>query len=105
MDRTFEDAYTRGCERMSVQEAAYRLGCGTDKIYAIIRKGCSWGEFIPPPKGKSNGDWIIRRQAFENWLKGGETPISQTIIIDTPEAFNALCKVAIDRVVTGRASI
>ncbi len=99
MNKTYQEQYERGCEEISIEEAAYRLGRKPDTVKAWIKgKHVPWGQYIPPEKGSANGQWIIRRKAFEAWLNGGQPNILAQLIIDTPEAFEALCRVAVNRV-------
>ena len=91
--------FERGCDVISVEEAAHRLGRRPDTIKEWIAGGhVSWGQYIQTDKSKT-GTWIIRRAAFELWLRGDQPVIQLPFIINTPEGFDELCRVAIDRMV------
>ena len=89
----------RGSETMTVAEAAYMIGCGMDTIKAWHRaKLVDWCFYAPPEKGKSNGTWLVRREAFMRWLGHKPPEVKQEIIISTPEAYEMLRRVIITNV-------
>ena len=96
----YKAKYTRGCDLMTIEEAAHRLGKGVDTIESWARAGyIKWCEFLPPENKKSNGQWIVKRRAFEIWCEGGQVIVQPQLVIDTPEAYDALCREAIRRIV------
>ncbi|MDR1158817.1 MAG: helix-turn-helix domain-containing protein [Oscillospiraceae bacterium] len=87
-------------ELISVAEAAQRLGVNADTIKQWIRGGhVSWGQYVPPDKGKNNGHWVLRRQAMEIWLAGGAPVYQPQIVIQRPEDLEALASYALDLMV------
>ena len=60
-------------ERVSIKEAAKRIGCGEGYIRMKMRNG-EWniGEATPPSKGRANWSFRIFRQPFERAMKEGK---------------------------------
>lgn len=59
-------------EKVSVEEAAERIGCNPGKVRKYLREGIwKFGYALSPKQtGKQNWEFNIFREPFENFLKG-----------------------------------